>query len=299
MKRKVNLVGTSTLTVSLPNSWARVNNISKGDEIHMQENSKGNLEISTQEKKVEKVASIDSKGLDLILNKLIAGKYKAGFTKILVNYSSPSELKIVQDLLYRTCPGFEILELTKDKITIELVARPESEEFEKVYRQIFNSLTLLFDDLRLSIEEKDFSDMKSCSLRHAIVNKYSDFCRRTLIITQNRFSMVGPLFAMIESLEKISDHLRAIAEDISENRLSLSKTALEMYDDTKAYFKDLKKLVFDYENSDMLEFVEKKKSFNKKYDESKFKGKEIMIFVYLKIILQLIYDTNGPIMILK
>ena len=35
MKRKVNLVGQNTLTVSLPTKWARDNGIKKGDEINI------------------------------------------------------------------------------------------------------------------------------------------------------------------------------------------------------------------------------------------------------------------------
>ncbi|MDP7323990.1 MAG: AbrB/MazE/SpoVT family DNA-binding domain-containing protein [Candidatus Woesearchaeota archaeon] len=35
MKRKVNLVGINTLTVSLPSKWVKEHNIRKGDELEM------------------------------------------------------------------------------------------------------------------------------------------------------------------------------------------------------------------------------------------------------------------------
>ena len=35
MKRKVNLVGSSTLTVSLPTAWAKERGIKKGDELNV------------------------------------------------------------------------------------------------------------------------------------------------------------------------------------------------------------------------------------------------------------------------
>ena len=37
MKRKINAVGTGTLTVSLPNKWAQKYNLKKGDELNVAE----------------------------------------------------------------------------------------------------------------------------------------------------------------------------------------------------------------------------------------------------------------------
>ena len=40
MKRKINLVGQNTLTVSLPTKWAKRYNLKKGDEVEVSEEEK-------------------------------------------------------------------------------------------------------------------------------------------------------------------------------------------------------------------------------------------------------------------
>jgi phosphate uptake regulator len=299
MKRKINLVGTGTLTISLPSSWIKRNNIKKGDEIELFENENEDLTISLNDRKEElKETSLDITGLSIFLKKLIASKYKAGYDKLNLHYSHPEELSIVQNLLQETCIGYEIVDISKNKIYIEMISKPDIEEFDKILKKLWDSLMLISNDLYSSIEKNDFNSIKNCILRHYVINKYSDFCRRMLNKYPHKFKNIGCLYYQIENIEQIADLYRSIADDISKDRLKLSIEIKRFIDESNEYYHDAKSLNYEYSNDKMKDFINKKKEFNHKYypNDFKIKPSEIMIFVYLKSIIQRIYDFNSIIM---
>lgn len=299
MNRKVNLVGTGTLTISLPSDWTGKNNISKGDDLNVEEKTDGNLIISKSDIQHEKlVKSLNVEGLKIYLEKYIAGFYKAGYDRLEIFYKSPEELLIIQNLLQKTCIGYEITDHSKNTITIEMVSELDVNEFEKIFKRNFISMELITLELSEYISKKDINGIKTCVLRHPIINKYSDFCRRCLNRHQNRFKKVGTLYTAVELLEMIADLYRAISEDIIKYNINLSKEMQELLTKTNEYFISLKELYFKFDEEKMKEFIETKKEFNKKYTTNTFKPKEkeVMIFLYIKSIIQHTYDFNGIIM---
>ena len=88
MRRTVNLVGTGTLTVSLPSKWAKDNNLKKGDELEVIENGK-ELLVKTEIHKDKKIISIDLTHLknSTLVNVAIVSFLRRGYKRIEVKYS--------------------------------------------------------------------------------------------------------------------------------------------------------------------------------------------------------------------
>lgn len=298
MKRKVNLVGTGTLTISLPSEWSRLNKIKKGDDLDMVENENGSLTISI-DIITEHIQSkfLDATGHANYLDKLVAAQYKKGYDSVEIRYSSPNELDIITKLLERTCMGYEIVDLTKDKIMIETVSKINIEEYDKIFKRNLVSLELISNDLLISIKEKNFNAIKNCSLRHPIINKYSDFCRRILNKNQNRFQFVGPMYTTIELLEKVADYYRSIAEYVSKEKMNLSLPIINLLEKSNEYYKEMKNLYYSHDEKKMGIFIDKRsilfESFN--LEKIDIQPKELMIYIYLRSIIQLVFDFNGPI----
>ncbi|MFA5856275.1 MAG: AbrB/MazE/SpoVT family DNA-binding domain-containing protein [Candidatus Pacearchaeota archaeon] len=299
MLRKVNLVGTGTLTISLPSNWIERLNIRKGDELDVIEKDEGSLVISKNIIQNEKkIKYLEVSGLSIFLEKYIAGFYKSGFDKLEVKYSSPEELKIIQDLLEKTCIGFDIIEHDKNNISIEIISEIDIEEFDKIFRRNLVTMELISLELAESIANKDIPGIKTCILKHHLINKYSDYLRRCLNKYPTKFKNIGPKYTAIELLEMIADLYRSISEDIVKYDLKLSNDLQKILTESNDYFILMKEIFYKYDKEKMRIFIEKKKNFNKNLipNNLKLKPNEIMIFLYLKSIIQIIYDFNGLIM---
>ena len=60
MKRKVNKVGPTTLSITLPSKWVKENNIKKGDELEL-DLKNNNISITTGHLKIEETIHSDDK----------------------------------------------------------------------------------------------------------------------------------------------------------------------------------------------------------------------------------------------
>jgi phosphate uptake regulator len=298
MIRKVNSVGTGTLTLSLPADWVKKNKVQKGDLVYVTEDKNGALKLEIKEPKEDHLKKeLNSEGLTPYLRKLVAGFYKAGYDEVEVRYSGTEEVDRIQTLLEYTCIGYEIMSIGKKTITIKSVSKIVSEEFDEMYRKIFNIISGVGHELTDAFSSKDFEKIKSTIIRHKLVNRYADFCRRSINKFPSRFAKAGPQYSVLETLEKISDHYRAFAEEIVELKQLPSKDLIDMLRKTNNFFDAVKILHYQYDHLAMQKFIQTRKALNKELVPGNLtlKKEELMLFFYLKTIIQLSYDLNGPI----
>ena len=97
IKRKIQLTGKSTYTISLPREWIDRYNVNQGDELNILEQADGTLLISKEALNIlkEKDITIDIDKIDDInlLEKIIISKYLAGYSKITVQSRSELDSK--------------------------------------------------------------------------------------------------------------------------------------------------------------------------------------------------------------
>ena len=98
IKRKIQLTGKSTYTISLPRDWIDRYHINQGDELNILEQADGTLLVSKETLSVmkEKELIIDIDKIDDInlLEKIIISKYLAGYSKITARSRSELESKV-------------------------------------------------------------------------------------------------------------------------------------------------------------------------------------------------------------
>ena len=86
-KRKVQLTGTSTFTVSLPKGWAKKNGITAGVEVMLTESSDGGLLVRPGQVSTEMLSNTihvdDKTGKNEILRTLLA-QYLNGYEKLTI-----------------------------------------------------------------------------------------------------------------------------------------------------------------------------------------------------------------------
>ena len=182
MKRKVNLVGQNTLTVSLPSFWVKKHKVKKGDEIEIGEEdnkliiSKENFTHSKEDKHV----TIDISNFKRLASPLIGAAYLSGYNNITVKYATAEELKVIQNKIERGYITFDITEYGKNEIKASVVSNIEGDQFENMFKRMIFTFKDIMNECKYSIIAKDFERIKSVALRDIAIDKYGDICGRLL-----------------------------------------------------------------------------------------------------------------------
>jgi phosphate uptake regulator len=301
MKRKVNLVGQNTLTVSLPSKWVEKNNIKKGDEVEVVEEEKS-LIITTSNKKECKEVTLDISNYGHMVGRVVGAVYKIGYDRIKFTYENEDTFKAVQKELTKGFIGLDIINHAKGYCVLESMAAIQPEEFDNAFRRLFR---LLIDNATESLDaatSKDYEELELVASKDANVNKFSDFSRRLL----NKFGYSNPektglVYFVAEDLENIGDDYRDMCKFIAKNKLALPKKLAIIYEQVNKFLTQFYELFYDFSEQKYVDFGDTYKQLIKdielQYDS--LKNKELVILLKLQSICTSIFDLNGPLITLK
>jgi phosphate uptake regulator len=182
MKRKVNLVGDRTFTVSIPRRWAMSHNIQKGDEISiLEDEDKLLIRSNTKEKNKTLEVSLET-GNQWYVTQVVRALYVAGFDEIKLTYSSREILPKIEEAL-SLLPGFEIVEFHDNHCMIKSITSGIDEEFDSLLRKIFFLQKSLYESALEDFTRRELDLHRVLSIRNNL-HKFSNLYRRT--ITKNR-----------------------------------------------------------------------------------------------------------------
>src|SRR3989344_3894477 len=167
MKRKINLVGTGTLTISLPSSWVKKNNLQKGEELEITE--KNNELILSSEKKNEekKEITIDIPSSTNFSRRFIQVPYIQGYDVIKFTSNDPKVFQKIEENMY-TVIGFQIEDLANklDLFCRRLINLQETNQIQVAASYYFltrslEGITDIYEDIAKKIKfnrivNKDF-----------------------------------------------------------------------------------------------------------------------------------------------
>ena len=295
MRRKIALIGPSTLMVSLPSSWAKKYNLKKGNEIEIEENQ-SRLIISTDKETAKKEITIDVSSLDTMLYRFIGAVYKSGYEQVKIIFKNPKQLETIYEVLRNTCIGFETVEQSKNYIIIKEISKPEKNEFENILRRNFLFLLSVAKDSLEMIKSQNFEELKNVILKDLQINKYSDFCRRLLnkrALTENN----SALYCIVEQLEKIADMYRELCRYVYENNIKVEKEILEIYESINNFLSDFYGAFYKFDLEKIESFGSRRNNILDLIRNSKPKDKNVLF--YLNNIFTMTYDLNGVLMTYK
>jgi len=287
--------------VSLPSKWAKKYNLKKGDEIDILENEE-KLIVSIDKEISKKEIQINITQLDIMLYRLIGAIYKSGYEQVKIIFEKPEHLETIYDVLRKTCIGFEITDQSKNYVIIKEISKPEHHEFDNILRRNFLFLLSVAKDSLESIKKQDYQELKNIILKDYNINKYSDFCRRILNKRSiSEFSKNAPLYCIIEQLEKIADVYRDLCKYLSENKLSLEKETLDIYENINKFLEEFYNVFYKFDLKAIEGFGQKRKEIlqilDNKLELKSHKDKHALSF--LNNIFNMTFDLNGALMTYK
>ena len=168
MKRKINKVGPGTFTISLPKKWIERQKLQQGQEIEVEE--KGNIIVIGKSKKLEKKVKAYVVPHQRSILRILYHSYKSGADEVNLKFDDPKCIKIVEENIDKYI-GFEIIEQTKNSLSIKNITEINEKDFEKTFKRFFD-LTLFFSKKTYeNIKESDFKSLGNTILLEKTQNK--------------------------------------------------------------------------------------------------------------------------------
>ncbi len=230
-KRKIQLTGGSTLTISLPIKWAREAGIKQGDELSLIQRSDNSLVITPEKKEKEQTKSAELKlsekeSFEDNFRYLIA-HYLVGYD--LIKLLSPSgfgaeERKRIKEEVRKRLIGMEVVGESSKEIVLQSFLKYEDFTLRDAIRSMSEIILSMQGDAISALEKGD------SNLAEDIVERDNEIDRfYLLIVRQLKAAMSDPELAkkigvgrqrdslgyriIVKSMERIGDHVENIAKN--------------------------------------------------------------------------------------
>jgi phosphate uptake regulator len=238
MKRKIIKQGHNTLTITLPNDWAKEHNIKAGEEINVTTKDSG-LFISTTNIGDKKCTNIDITEMNIpTIWKYFMAAYREGYDEIKVtfkpgdlydypykyiaslidskdnNASKRTPTETIQDITNRFI-GLEIIEHHKNYCIIRDMTEISTKEFDASFRRVFLILLQMGDEIQESICNNNSEPLQNIIDMDINVDKFHDYCVRVLNKTGFKDAKKSHLmFLTLYFLEILGDEFKHISQHI-------------------------------------------------------------------------------------
>jgi phosphate uptake regulator len=159
--RKVQKVGYSTLSVSIPMNWAKKMGIEKGDLVFISEDSDGSLKLTAEPSKVEDtsvyVVNVDRCDNSEVLARVIVGNYVLGRSLIKVESSRRlmrEQIESIRGVTQRLL-GIGIIEESDRHLLLQTSIDPKNFPLETVIRRLYVISSIMFKECIDSLIDGD------------------------------------------------------------------------------------------------------------------------------------------------
>ena len=163
MKRKVNLVGQNTLTVSLPSKWAKNYGIKKGDEIEILEDRNkvivSQSALREEKKHIEiKLPKMYFESIEWLIRVLYIQGYDS--VKLIFDYDTVHHERLKQNMSVldlisyelKRLMGFEIVDSGKNFCLLKCLSKETTDEFDISLKRIFIILNEAIKEIGRALE---------------------------------------------------------------------------------------------------------------------------------------------------
>ncbi|MCW3990942.1 MAG: phosphate uptake regulator PhoU [Candidatus Bathyarchaeota archaeon] len=169
--RKVQKVGQSTLSVSLPMAWTKKVGIQKGDLVFISEESDSALRLTTEpgktENDVEYVVNVDRCDNTKVLARVIVGNYVLGRSLLRVESNRRlmrEQIESIREVTHRLL-GIGIIEESDRHLLLQCSIDPKKFPLKTVVRRLYVLTSIMFKETLDSIVEGDLELAKDAITR--------------------------------------------------------------------------------------------------------------------------------------
>lgn len=241
--RKVQKVGTSTLTISLPKPWVVKFGLKQGDQVFLDEEGQY-LRVTPASIAGRRAAGAVEYQIDAdlcdepgILHRVIVGNYVLGRERLTIRASGRLKSDHLTEAreAARSLMGMGIIEETASRITLQCSIEPTKYPVDTLIKRLYNLSSTMLDesiealvtrDRRLAsdaLNREDDADMMYWLLIRLLLSAQADDSLLEQLGLRNRLEIAG--YRLIaKELETVADY----GEDIARNVIELIDTEAEI-----------------------------------------------------------------------
>jgi phosphate uptake regulator len=233
--RKLQKVGYSTLSVSLPSNWVKEMNLKRGDTVFLAQEKDGSLKVfpseilSPREGVEEYICNCDLCDDPKMLERVIVGSYILGRDLFSIISSDRVRSEHIEEVrgIMRKLIGLGIIEETSDRITLQCSVDPRKFHLDMLLRRLsILSLTIVKEAVQ-ALADFDISLAEDAIRREDEADMMYLLAMRLLVSAQRRrevaeeIGLKDPLHIiyfglMLRYLELIGDYAEEIARRVIE-----------------------------------------------------------------------------------
>ena len=241
--RKVQKVGYSTLSVSIPKEFAREMNLAPGDSLLFREEADGTLRlIPTKKAKESGRATIraEQAGGDEMLTKLIVGSYALGYDTIEVVGKEPLDQMTVDRVVgtIKRLRGLEVVESDARHIVAQSFIDPTRFPVDSLVKRLQILVSQSLEYVMDALDLKQTGSLNEVRRVQAEIDELYWLILRQLLVALNRRELASeigiesPLHASGDRVSaKTLDEIGSIIQDVAEELVRLRGQGTRM--DTK------------------------------------------------------------------
>lgn len=227
MRRKVALIGPSTLMVSLPSKWVMQNKIKKGDELDIYEEG-SRLIINCGKVDGSKKISIDLNKNPSLIRRYLMDAYRSGFDEIRIEYKNPDDIEVIQKTSNEILTAFEIIEQGKNHCLLKSITKDSFDEFQNLLSRLFLVTSLMAKNVHDALKNSDNQLLKEALVLEVTNNRIALYCERLLSKKGfENYAATNFTFTIIYTLEKIADELKYISEYAGSKKLKIASETIK------------------------------------------------------------------------
>ncbi|MBT4387418.1 hypothetical protein HOC99_02580 [Candidatus Woesearchaeota archaeon] len=296
MKRKIIKLGSSTLVVSLPNHWAKKNELRQGDQINIIEGYNNELFVYNEKNKNDKnefiidLNKITKKNIKIILTHI----YRLNYNKIKIENIKNKDIEEIKKITQNLLLGFEITSQNKSSCTIENIAEPNKEKYNILFRKTFLIVKEIQNIILDDIEKNKYNNLLTISNLKDQQDKFVFYCKRTMIIQSHSKTLFE--WELLKNIMLISHSYYYLYEYLSKNKFENDKNFILHFKELINYFELFYEAYFNKKinNIDQINKL-KDELHQKKTIELMNKGKNIVLYSYIRETFRLIQISTSPI----
>ncbi|MCK4424580.1 hypothetical protein KAU93_02755, partial [Candidatus Bathyarchaeota archaeon] len=246
--RKVQKVGYSTITVSLPSEWIKQNSIKQGDIVFIIPELDGTLRIvpsglARREEAEEYIINADACDEKRLLERLIVGSYILGRDVIRITSTTRIKSECVEEVrgIVQRLIGFGILEETPKTILLQCAIDPTKFQMDMLIRRLSLIASTIYSEAMQALLEGDITLAVDAINREDEADMMFFLGTRLLVLAQRKrylaekigltkLILIPCTCLILQYLELIADYSEDIAKRVialEKYRATLSKTILE------------------------------------------------------------------------
>jgi phosphate uptake regulator len=235
--RKVQKVGLSTLTVSLPSNWTKETGIQRGDIVYFIPEKDGSLRIRASslskpdKKESEFVINSDLCDKEGLLERIIIGNYLLGHDIIKIISSKRISTKHIQEIrkIGRKLIGLGIIEETPLQIILQCSIDPVKFPINSVVKRLFAIATTMHREAMQALSDMEVELAEEAIRREEDADMMYWLAARLLYSAQNNKSLaekIGLEKDNVLNLKMIIGYLERMAdwgEKIAKNAIEIER----------------------------------------------------------------------------